>query len=252
MTRRTAVVAFVAAGLLLTGCVREVTGSAAPPVPAPAVPTSSAPAPAAARTSTPPAAPSATASVPSRPDLASVRSCKGCAVRGVRHGVRPGVSVALLVGRDTEVLQRAVLVAYRTTTGAILGQRIVPDGEFLEDLDAPPAPPVCDRLAHCFVPAAAGAHGGTLAAFAIGPAGSVTLLTSLFASHPTFTTPDLDGDGVRELVAVQSDCDPACADGNRFWQVHRWSAGRYLVAGCAPYREEARPPARLSAAACRP
>jgi hypothetical protein len=173
-------------------------------------------------------------------------------VLGVHRDLRPGISVALLVARKSPYGERAVVAAYRSTTGAVLGQAAVPDGDYFSTPDVPHPVLPCDNLAHCFVVGTVGAHGGTAAAFAITRAGAVEILVHLFASHPTFTTPDLDGDGIREIVAIQSDCRPACAFGTKFWQVRRWapSAAGYVLTGCAPYHDESRPPAHLHPAVC--
>jgi hypothetical protein len=185
----------------------------------------------------------------------SVRTCPGCHVLGVHRDLRPGISVALLVGKKSPFGERAVVAAYRSATGAVLGQATVPHGDYFDiaDVPHPPQPALpCDNLAHCFVVGLVGAHSGTAAALAITRAGAVEMLADLLASHPTFTTPDLDGDGIREIVAIQSDCLPACANGTKFWQVHRWapSAAAYVLTGCAPYHNESRPPAHLNPAAC--
>lgn len=260
-TLRSFAIALPVAGILLAGCTGSPPGArpAARAAPSAAAPSSAAP-PTTSRPAT--SRPAATVAVPPthsvmRPDLSAIRNCADCRIGAIRHGVRPGLSAALLLGPVTgrPYTQRAVLVAYRTTTGRVLGQRVVPDGEYFSPAGTPTAPLPCDTLAHCFVVGTVGAHGGTAAAFAIEADGAVGLLVSLTASHPTFTTPYLSGEGVgsRAIVAIQSDCDPACAGGHRFWQVHRWaaSARAYTLVGCAPYREETRPPAVLDPAACR-
>lgn len=248
---RSLALALPVTGLLLAGCTGSPSpSSSGPPTTVPtqssasATPTTGAVAPPASRTpvaTTRPVAPAATtrpAAALRNPDLGTVRDCPGCTVAAVRHRVRPGISAALLLGptSGSPYVQRAVIVAYRSTTGRVLGQQAVPDGEYFLTGAQPAATLPCDTLAHCFVIGSVGAHGGTAAAFAIGATGSVGLLVALTASHPTFTVPDLDRDGGREIVAVQSDCDPACAAGHRFWQVHRWatSARAYVLAGCAP------------------
>lgn len=264
---RSSALALPVTGLLLAGCTGSPSPSSSGPPPtvptqssASPTPTTGAVAPPASRApvaTTRPVAPAATtrpAAALRNPDLGTVRDCPGCTVAAVRHGVRPGISAALLLGptSGSPYVQRAVIVAYRSPTGRVLGQRAVPDGEYFLSGEQPAATLPCDTLAHCFVIGSVGAHGGAAAAFAIGATGSVGLLVALTASHPTFTVPDLDRDGVREIVAVQSDCDPACAAGHRFWQVHRWapSARAYVLAGCAPYREETRPPTTLTPTAC--
>ena len=229
------------------------TGGSGTAAPAPSVPSASptaavppaSPSPAATGLGTKVPAP-AHALGPSRSDL---RDCAGCELRGRRDGVRPGISVALLVRPGT--VQKAVFVSYRTASGAVLDQVTVPIGEHFDGGEGPATPPECDVSHHCFVPASVGAHGGTMAAFAVAPSGDLSVTASLTASHPTFTSPDLDGDGVREIVAIQSDCDPACAAGHRFWQVWRLAGSAYLLDGCAPYTESATaPPARLEPALC--
>ncbi len=192
----------------------------------------------------------ASSAPPARPvDLSprSVPNCAGCRVVAVHRDLHPGVSVALLVGPVNEFAEKAVVVAYRSRTGAVLGQAVVPDGERFTGQDMHPPLLPCDNLAHCFVLGNVGAHGGTAAVLAISRAGSVRVIGHYLAANPSFTLPDLDGDGVREIVSIQGDITAP-----RFWQVRHWapSAGVYVVVNCAPYRDGSRPPTNADPASC--
>jgi hypothetical protein len=217
---------------------------------------SSTPASSSARASGPtPSVSSPTASAPSgraAPDLAGLRDCPGCQVRTVAANVRPGVSVALLVGPPAPVGQAGAFLTFRTGTGGRIDEHRIQAGDVFADAQGRPYQLVCDRLAHCLVPASVGVHSSVVTVVAVAPDGGIRLVTDRIGSEgPVSRAEDLDGDGVTEIVVIRNDGIPSFAEGSLFWQVYRWGGTGYASVGCARYGEgEARPPSELDPAFC--
>ncbi len=204
-------------------------------------------------TTSSPTAPSGSApSGRAAPDLAGVRDCPGCQVRGVAANVRPGVSVALLVGPPAPVGQAGAFLTFRTGTGGRIDEHRIRAGDVFADAQGRPYQLVCDRLAHCLVPASVGVHSSVVTVVAVAPDGGIRLVTDRIGSEgPVSRAEDLDRDGVAEIVVIRNDGVPSFAEGSLFWQVYRWGGSGYASVGCARYGEgEARPPGDLDPAFC--
>lgn len=204
--------------------------------------------------STPPVgAPSSTPGRPpvtnADPDLKAVKGCPGCTVRQIRRAVRPGISVALLVGKATP-FDRGVLVSFRSSTGTVISQ-LAAAGDSFRDQDGKPSTVACDISFHCLLPAGIGAHSAVMTVASVSRAGVLDLVTDKIAVNSLrLRALDLDGDGIDEIVGVLNDCEPNCADGHDSWVAYKLAGRGYIQIGCAPYDRKARPPARLTPEAC--
>jgi hypothetical protein len=255
-----------AAGLaLIGGCTRGPSGSQAAPTvtaatsPGTAASTTAAPGvsslppiqvdPTAPLGAGPSTTPATTTAADAGPDLSAVTGCPGCTVRHIRRAVRPGISVALLVGKKVQ-FQRAVLVSFRSRTGAVIDQ-LTGAGDYFTDINGKPTKLACDISFHCLLPASIGAHSAVMTVASVSRAGDLDLVTDkIGVDSPILNAQDLDGDSINEIVGVINDCQPACANGHDFWTAYKLAGPGYIEIGCAPYDRKARPPAKLSPAAC--
>jgi hypothetical protein len=156
----------------------------------------------------------------------------------------------VLVGKRAQ-FERAVLVSFRTRTGAVLDQFAVSVGDYFTDVNGRPSKLACDASFHCLLPAAIGAHSSVMTVVAVSRTGALDLVTDKIGTNTgNLRALDLDGDNIDEIVGVVNDCEPTCADGHGFWTAYKLAGPGYIEIGCARYAQEARPPAALNPTVC--
>jgi hypothetical protein len=72
------------------------------------------------------------------------------------------------------------------------------------------------------------------------------------ADAPGMTAVDLDRDGYLDVIATVNDYTPNFAQGHNYWQTRRYSAGRWVVTGCALQQSGLPAPTQLLNGACPP
>jgi hypothetical protein len=72
------------------------------------------------------------------------------------------------------------------------------------------------------------------------------------ADAPGMNAVDLDRDGYLDVIATVNDYTPNFAQGHNYWQTRRYSAGRFLVTGCALQQQGLPAPTQLLTGACPP
>lgn len=72
------------------------------------------------------------------------------------------------------------------------------------------------------------------------------------ADAPGMNAVDLDRDGYLDVIATVNDYTPNFAQGHNYWQTRRYSAGRFLVTGCALQQQGLAAPTQLLDGACPP
>jgi hypothetical protein len=72
------------------------------------------------------------------------------------------------------------------------------------------------------------------------------------ADAPGMNAVDLDRDGYLDVIATVNDYTPNFAQGHNYWQTRRYSAGRFMVTGCALQQQGLPAPTQLLDGACPP
>lgn len=180
------------------------------------------------------------APMPSAPALAAVpaRAIPACAhvtcrAVAVVPNARPGIDLVLVRAPDSSDIEQVAYLLTVDARGVPLGSVRLAHGGFF--FDSSLSGPTCDAVAHCFVPAAVGAHGGVINVVAVSATGRLTDLSAggrYTADTPDLRGVDLDGDGIDEIVGTVNDYQPDYATGTNYWIVRAWQGTRYVDRGC--------------------